>query len=244
MCSILAEETVHRLFGDSVLYMEYTDPGYVLFKKVNDRIQQFTAREDHPPEVIFLQNHGVFVAGKTIDDIKNTYRSIEQKIKNELHQMVPDPSHIANTLEPVCNAISSETGKAAISAHSKLIQHYASDGNNFQKIARPFTPDIIVYCKSNYLFVGDENDLVKQIHRFGKKYGHLPKIIIVNNKGMIALDDSLKTAETAMEVFEDMMKLSYLSENFGGPHCMSDEQIQFINTWEVENYRRKINQGS
>jgi len=33
---------------------------------------------------------------------------------------------------------------------------------------------------------------------------------------------------TAMEVFEDMMKLSYLSENFGGPHCMSDEQIQSL----------------
>jgi hypothetical protein len=66
----------------------------------------------------------------------------------------------------------------------------------------------------------------------------------VNNKGLIALDDSLKMAETAMEVFEDMMKLSYLSENFGGPNCMSDEQIQFIDTWEIEYYRRKINQGS
>jgi rhamnose utilization protein RhaD (predicted bifunctional aldolase and dehydrogenase) len=244
MCSRFAENTVHRLFGDSVLYMEYTDPGYVLFKKVNDRIQQFTARYDHAPEVIFLQNHGVFVAGKTIDDIKNTYLSIEQKIKNELHQMYPDPSHIANTLEQICNAISSETGKVAISAHSKLIQHFASDGKKFEKIARPFTPDIIVYCESNYLFVENENDLIKRILLFEKEFGHLPKIIIVNNKGMITLDDSLKTAETAMEVFEDMMKLSYLSENFGGPHCMSDEQIQFINTWEIENYRRKINQGS
>ena len=100
-----------------------------------------------------------------------------------------------------------------------------------------------MYCKSNYLFVEDENDLIRQILLFEKKYGDLPKIIIVHNKGVIALDDSLKTAETAMEVFEDMMKLSYLSENFGGPHCMSDEQIQFIDTWEIENYRRKMNQG-
>jgi rhamnose utilization protein RhaD (predicted bifunctional aldolase and dehydrogenase) len=244
MCSRFVENTVHRLFGDSVLYMEYTDPGYVLFKKVNDRIQQFTAREDHAPEVIFLQNHGVFVAGKTIDDIKNTYLSIEQKINNEVHHMVPDPSHSANTLEQLCNAISSETGKVAISAYSKLIQHFASDGKNYQKIARPFTPDSIVYCKSNYLFIKDENDLIKQILLFEKEFGHLPKIIIVNNKGMIALDDSLKTAETAMEVFEDMMKVSTLSENFGGPNCMSDEQIQFIDTWEIENYRRKMNQGS
>ncbi|RPI05527.1 MAG: class II aldolase [Ignavibacteriae bacterium] len=243
MCSRLAEESVHRLFGDSVLYVEYTDPGYVLFKKVNDRIQQFTARVDHAPEIIFLQNHGVFVAGNTMDDIKNTYRSIEQKIKNEVRQWYPDPSHMANTLEPLCNAISAETGKAVLSANSELIQYYASDHKKFETIARPFTPDSIVYCKSNYIFVEHENDVMKRILLFEKEFGHLPKIILVNNKGLIALDDSLKTAETAMEVFEDMMKFSYLSENFGGPHCMSDEQIQFINTWEVENYRRKINRG-
>jgi len=244
MCSRLAEDTVNHLFGDSVLYIEYTDPGYVLFKKVNNHIQQFTARFDHAPEIIFLQNHGVFVAGKTIDDIKNTYGSIEQKIKNELHQMYPDPSHNANTLEQICNAIASETGKTVISANSKLIQHFASDDKKFQKIARPFTPDIIVYCKSNYLFVENGNDLIKQILSFEKEFGHLPKIIIVKNNGVIALGDSLKTAGTTMEVFEDMMKLCYITENFGGPHCMSDEQIQFIDTWEIENYRRKMNQVS
>jgi len=115
MCSMLAEDTVHRLFGNSVLYVEYTDPGYILFKKLRAYTTIYR-RFSHAPEIIFLQNHGVFVAGRTIDNIKNTYESIEQKIKNELHQMYPDPSHTASTLEQICNAIASETGKAVISA--------------------------------------------------------------------------------------------------------------------------------
>jgi hypothetical protein len=36
------------------------------------------------------------------------------------------------------------------------------------------------------------------------------------------------------------MKIAFLSEQFGGPHAMTDEQIRFIDNWEVENYRRKV----
>jgi NAD(P)-dependent dehydrogenase (short-subunit alcohol dehydrogenase family) len=46
------------------------------------------------------------------------------------------------------------------------------------------------------------------------------------------------------EVFEDWMKISYLSENFGGPHFMSERDISFIDNWEVENYRRQISKSA
>jgi NAD(P)-dependent dehydrogenase (short-subunit alcohol dehydrogenase family) len=42
-----------------------------------------------------------------------------------------------------------------------------------------------------------------------------------------------------LDVFEDLLKISWLSESFGGQHPMTPEQIKFIDTWEVENYRRK-----
>ena len=37
-----------------------------------------------------------------------------------------------------------------------------------------------------------------------------------------------------------MMKVSYLSRNFGGPDPLTDDQISFIDNWESENYRRNI----
>jgi NAD(P)-dependent dehydrogenase (short-subunit alcohol dehydrogenase family) len=45
-------------------------------------------------------------------------------------------------------------------------------------------------------------------------------------------------------VFEDMLKISWLSESFGGQHFMTAAQINFIDTWEVENYRRKVSAGA
>ena len=37
MCAQNAEKDLVRLFGEKALYVEYTDPGYVLFKKVDER---------------------------------------------------------------------------------------------------------------------------------------------------------------------------------------------------------------
>jgi len=37
-----------------------------------------------------------------------------------------------------------------------------------------------------------------------------------------------------------ILKISFLSEYFGGPKFMTKAQIEFIDNWEVENYRRKM----
>jgi NAD(P)-dependent dehydrogenase (short-subunit alcohol dehydrogenase family) len=39
------------------------------------------------------------------------------------------------------------------------------------------------------------------------------------------------------------MKVAWLSRSFGGPHPMTREQIDFIDNWEVENYRRSVATG-
>ena len=58
MCSVNAEAACKEIFPDA-LYIEYTDPGYTLFKKVYDRIKAYKAEKGKEPQVIFLQNHGI-----------------------------------------------------------------------------------------------------------------------------------------------------------------------------------------
>jgi hypothetical protein len=58
--------------------------------------------------------------------------------------------------------------------------------------------------------------------------------------GLIIAEENGQTIQTVLEVFHDMMKISYLSDQFGGPHFMTEEQIAFIDSWEVENYRRSV----
>ena len=65
-------------------------------------------------------------------------------------------------------------------------------------------------------------------------------MLMISAVGLVAVEDSARSVETCLDVFEDLMKVSWLSENFGGPKFLTPRDIQFIDTWEVENYRRKV----
>jgi NAD(P)-dependent dehydrogenase (short-subunit alcohol dehydrogenase family) len=58
------------------------------------------------------------------------------------------------------------------------------------------------------------------------------------------VEDTKRSADTCLDVFEDLMRVSWLSESFGGPRPLSAKDIQFIDTWEVENYRRAVAKSS
>ena len=72
MCSKHAEKAVKDIFGDQVLYVPYCDPGYILFKVISEQIEEYSRIHNHDPRVVLLQNHGVFVAADTIDEILDT----------------------------------------------------------------------------------------------------------------------------------------------------------------------------
>ena len=89
MCSQNAEKELTNLFGEKLIYIEYTDPGYVLFKKVDERIKEYRQRFSEEPQVIWLQNHGIFVAADTIDEIKSIFYSIFTKLENAIKTPIP-----------------------------------------------------------------------------------------------------------------------------------------------------------
>ena len=133
-----------------------------------------------------------------------------------------------------------------------LIARYVRSVQQFEKVNTAFTPDNIVYCKAHYLFVpATENDeqmleqCKKLIIDFKVQYGYLPKLVALEGKGVMAIEENHKSALNVLDIFDDILKISFFSENFGGPKFMTPEQIEFIDHWEVENYRRKMakNQG-
>src|SRR5690606_18104919 len=104
----------------------------------------------------------------------------------------------------------------------------------------------IVYCKSNYLFLQQEStdlilsEAIKEIASFTEKFGYQPKVLLIKGIGLVAAGDNAKQCDIILDVFEDAMKIAWLTNSFGGPHPMSQEQIICIDKWEVEKYRRSV----
>ena len=71
-----------RLFPEA-LWLDYVDPGYSLCIAVRERIRRFVAEEGREPSLIFLKNHGVFVAGGSPQEIRDLYASICNRLLTE-----------------------------------------------------------------------------------------------------------------------------------------------------------------
>ncbi|CCX52351.1 putative uncharacterized protein [Alistipes sp. CAG:514] len=253
MCSANAEAVCGEIFPEA-LYIEYTDPGYTLFKKVYDRINAYKAANGKEPQVIFLQNHGIFVGGDTTAEIEGIYSEILGKLEAKVAALPEGGSEVSPTVTDVIPAIRqmlsrSGRGLKTLKVTKNALVDYFLDGSR-EKIAAPFTPDIIVYCKSAYIFIGAESDeeILKQaeekIEAFAAEKGYTPKVLLIKGVGLVAVGDNFKNAQIITDVFTDAMKVAFYAQSFGGEHPMEKAWIDFIDNWEVENYRRKVAAGS
>lgn len=265
MCSVNAEAACKEIFPDA-LYIEYTDPGYTLFKKVYDRIKAYKAEKGKEPQVIFLQNHGIFVGGDTTAEIEGIYSEVLGKLEAKVAAPPEGDTAVSETVTDVVPAIRqmlsrSGRGFKTLKVTKNALVDFFIDGcsvtstgsatdcpgkSGFDKIAKPFTPDIIVYCKSSYIFIEAESDeeILKQaeeeIEAFVSGKGYTPKVLLIKGIGLIAVGDSSRNAQIITDVFTDAMKIAFYAQSFGGEHPMERAWIDFIDNWEVENYRRKV----
>ena len=255
MCSNRAAEKTAELFGDQALYIAYEDPGYILFKVVEKAILKYRAEKGKEPAVIFLQNHGVFVGANTIGEIKNIYDELIAKLdavygEEPAIEPVAVSAKAALIVPAVRMMVSGEGLKTVRLVNSTILSKYL-DRANQQAIAAPFTPDGIVYANSSFLFTeftGDAdsflNDIQQKIERYRQEKGKLPKVIFASGLGLLVVADHAEGAEILVDVVTDHCRIARFAESFGGQHPMTQRQIEFIESWEVEQYRSKISLGA
>lgn len=255
MCANNAAQVCAELFPEA-LYIPYTDPGYVLFKKVYDKIKAYKKVNGHEPEVIFLQNHGIFVGADTTERIEEIYNHVLSTIESKVEALPAGEAQICDCVSeaiPALRSILSRGGRGVKTlkvTNDALISNFICCPEKVAALMSPFTPDGIVYCKSEYIYVDHEGpeDLVKKaekkIEAYVAKRGHTPKVLLIKGIGLVAVGDNAKNAQVITDVFYDAVKVAWYAQSFGGQHPMNKRQINFIDNWEVENYRRKVAAGA
>ncbi len=255
MCSNQAAEKTAELFGDKVIYIPYEDPGYILFKVVEKAILKYREDKGKEPEIILLQNHGVFVAANTIEGIDKVYSEVISKLDSVYgEEPAIEPITVSNDASKIVPAIrmmvSSDGLKTVRLANNSLIDSYLSE-EKYKAISNPFTPDGIVYANSAFIYAdysGDADAFLKtvqgKIEAYQKEKGKLPKIIMAKGLGVMLMADNPQNAEILYDVITDHCRIARFSESFGGQHPMTVRQIQFIENWEVEQYRSKVSLGA
>lgn len=239
-CSREGAAVIRELFPDAV-WVPNSKPGYTLAMLCMKALADAKAVTGRCPQLIFLENHGVFFAADTTEAIDAIVADVMGKIAARIVQH-PDFADVGGDREKI-DGVSSrlqklwgENGCVAFASSKAVLEYDPTVGC--------FTPDHIVYCKAAPLILSDGDDVEGKFAAYVAANGYAPRIAYYYGLGVFAMGDSRKNAETALSVFHDGVKISVYAKSFGGLSTMPQWLVHFIVNWEVESYRAKVSQGN
>jgi NAD(P)-dependent dehydrogenase (short-subunit alcohol dehydrogenase family) len=158
----------------------------------------------------------------------------------------------AAQLAPALRMMLMEDEGSILTFHaSSGLSPYIGSRTAFGKVSTSITPDHIVYCNHEPLFVPRRASLDRQyrlleegVEQYRLRNGISPVIVCIEKLGVFAWGRSKKDADIALSVFLDAVKIAALSPAFGGLRSLPPDQIAFIRGWEAEKFRKQVGAGN
>ncbi len=238
-CSMEGEKAMKRLFPDAV-WVDACKPGYILALLCKEKMDAYKAETGKDCKLLFLQNHGIFFAGNTTEELDEMANGVMVTLAN------------AVTYKPQLEKIAYDEAKVE-ELSCKLAAAYAENAAvkftvcpevlAYDPATKSLSPDHIVYAKAKQLALNGDEDVAAAFAAFEAENGYKPKIVFVKDLGMFACGNSENEAATALSVMMDAITVVAYTKSFGGVSTMPDFLIDFIVNWEVESYRSKVSLG-
>ena len=248
-CSADADgaDAVKKLFPEAV-WVEECEPGYILASKCREKLAEYRQENDRDANVVFLQNHGVFFAAKTVAGLDEIVADVMNrldaniKIRPDFTEAETDRTTAAKIAPVLRMLYDPEGGASVVFSADKTSMQFVESAESFEILKQPLSPDHIVYCKAEPLFLEDftPEGIAAAFRELTERRGFMPKIVAAKGIGIFALGKTMKEAKTADAVWHDAMAITVMAENFGGVRHMAPAMVDFIVNWEVESYRAKV----
>ncbi len=240
-CSKEGAEAAEKIFEGKTLWIPSVNPGYILSLTIKKAMVDYAALKGEVPSIILLQNHGIFVGANTSERITELYSRIMERIESYITRK-PDLSGeqsswgASTKVIPILEELAEMSGGGRY--HVKFrrnagIVSVVKDRPSFFPVSSALSPDHIVYAGSDPLFVESSTEDEKQIAAD-------IKIAAIKALGIFGIGAGEKAADLALDLFCDAVKVAVYAESFGGVQFMPEDQIDFINNWEVERYRTNV----
>ncbi len=182
-----------------------------------------------------------------MDLLSNDYLSDEQ-IQSGLLAARTDPNHPKPSVETFLHAISIREGGAKWVAHSHSVAVLKILCS--QMGAEPFLhsmfPDQIVVCGAEPLVVPyvDPGFVLAvtvrdELRKYMDRNGRAPRTVLMVNHGIVTLGQTAREALNTMLMADKWARVLEGTFAFGGPHYLTGQQVERIETRIDEVYRRQ-----
>lgn len=242
-CAKYGERACRDIFGGDVVWVPLTKPGYILARVCRDLFERHKAAAGRFPQMVILQNHGLFVAADTPGEIDRLSEWLMGKLSEKIFERadfsgLTFDSEQADVFSSKLRKIHPEAATVIFCTNKEVLEVASSEKRILELIA-PFTPDHIVYCKHTPLVVEDAADIENKACQYIRLHGFPPRVVIVRELGFFALGVSGQEAQAAKALFLDAIMIALHTRAFGGVSPLPDDFTRFILDWEAETYRQK-----
>ena len=235
------------------VWVPYTDPGFMLAKKIAKLIDDYQNRFGRKPAILFLEKHGLLISANSPDAALQLLREVINRCTGKLRQpkvgkiKTVTQKAIADAKLCIHRAFFEATGRHA------TITYFYDDAiaafwrqKDAQKMLLPaaLTPDELLYANGPAMWVEDCDSkkiagrLTSQI-----KKARLPSVaFLVKGVGLLVAGTE-KIAPTIRDIVESSFFIRTNAFRLGGILTLTKSERDFINQWESEAFRKKLASG-
>jgi len=232
------------------LWIPYTDPGHTLAVVARDAIADYRKANGHPPQIIIIGNHGIFVAADLPDECVALHASWVSRCEKHFAKTAPAPRPMPES-DPATNhkvmAFVRRTWRskkdspvfARRSADPELTNAALDTGIAATMAAGALSPDQIVYTGAYSVYAESVAEVPAAL-RGALSEPSWPRVILVKGVGAFVVSDDPAKLNVIEETASAAAKAARLASGAGGVRNLADKSAQFIIGWEVEHYRAKL----
>jgi len=247
------------------LWVPYTDPGYMLAKRIARLVDSYQGQFGKMPAILFLEKHGFFITTKSAAGALRLVRRVMNRCNSKLKQ--PKTGCAKSVSQEEISNIKLCIEKAYFEATGKrtTIWYYYNDAiADFlrQKDAKKMlngslTPDELVYANGPAMWVelqetrkslsgaavkSVSQDIARRLRRQIDRGGKPSAAFLVKGVGLFVAGTE-KIAPTVRDIVLYSIFIRTNAHRMGGICTLNKRQEDFINNWESEAFRKKLASG-
>jgi rhamnose utilization protein RhaD (predicted bifunctional aldolase and dehydrogenase) len=263
---------LEKLFKDESfppLWVPYTDPGYMLAKKIARLVDGYQKQFGEKPAILFLEKHGLFITAKTATGALRLVRRVMNRCNSKLKRLKTQDTRL-KTKTPLARDITaakSAIRKAffeATGARTTIWYYYNDALADFlgqrdakKMLSGSLTPDELVYAngpamwvelkksgksRSDVMLEGISKSIAGRLKRQIEGGRKISAAFLVKDIGLFVAGTA-KIAPTVRDIVLYSIFIRTNAYRMGGILTLNKRQEDFINNWESEAFRKKLASG-
>ena len=218
-------DVLKKLFPEALL-VPYATPGVELAKAYFEAYKEVTNGKDKVFEIVFLQNHGLVVSGKTAEDVIVKTEEVVSKLENYLDIDLEGYHKLTKLWKFFPERIVWKV------TDKNILDVYV----RFGCWDNAFCPDCVVFLGKGFLKLESVINAL-DIETYMEKFAE--PVMVDYDGDLYIISDSVKKA---MEIQSVMSFSAQVMQHNIGFECdlLSEQEQNFLLNWDAEKYRKMM----